>query len=247
MPKIVFLGTGAGGFRGSARCKSSVYMDGMLFDCGVGVSGRLEDLGLLDKVDAIFITHLHSDHLSGIYDTLVSMVVERRSRPLSIYAPPGLRGLLEAYSSLGNKLSSPETGFSVKLFVSLNTSARVGEYTVEGILLDHVVTNAGYLVRWGDRVLVYTGDTREPSNLLKYRMDYLIHEATFTERFKEIAQKYGHTTALDAAKTAQAVGANKFFITHIENRADPTEEKLREARGVYPDAIMPNDLEEFTL
>ncbi|MEM0322288.1 MAG: ribonuclease Z, partial [Thermoprotei archaeon] len=62
-----------------------------------------------------------------------------------------------------------------------------------------------------------------------------------------LGEKYGHTTALEAAETAQAVGAKKFFITHIENRADPTEEKLREARDVYPDAIMPNDLEEFTL
>ncbi|MEM0120985.1 MAG: MBL fold metallo-hydrolase [Thermoprotei archaeon] len=247
MPKIVFLGTGAGGFRGSARCKSSVYMDGMLFDCGAGVTGRLEDLGLLDKLDAVFITHLHSDHMSGIYDTLVSMVVERRSRPLSIYAPAGLSDLLESYSSLGNKLSSPETGFSVNLYTSPDTSVRIREYTVEGILLDHVVTNVGYLIRWADRALVYTGDTREPSNLLRYRVDYLIHEATFTERFKGLAEKYGHTTALEAAKTAQAVGAKKFFITHIENRADPTEEKLREARDVYPDAIMPNDLEEFTL
>jgi len=247
LPRIVFLGTGAGGFRGSGRFKSSVYLDGMLFDCGAGVTGRLEDLGLLDKVEAVFITHLHSDHLSGLYDTLVSMVVERRSRPLNIYAPPGLSGLLSAYSSLGNKLSSPETGFSVNLSVSLSTVARVGGYTVEGVVLDHVVTNIGYLVRWADRALFYTGDTREPSNLLKYKVDYLIHEATFTERFREVAKRYGHTTALEAAKAAEAVGAKKLFITHIENRGDPAEAKLTEARSAYPDAIMPNDLEEFMI
>ncbi len=247
MPRIVFLGTGAGGFRGSGRLKSSVYLDGMLFDCGAGVTGRLEDLDLLDKIDAVFITHLHSDHLSGLYDTLVSMVVERRSRPLNIYAPPGLSSLLNIYSSLGNKLSSPETGFSVNLFVSLSTTARVGEYTVEGVVLDHVVTNVGYIVRWSDRVLVYTGDTREPSNLLKHKVDYLIHEATFTERFKDVAKRYGHTTALEAAKTAEAVGAKRLFITHIENRADPAEAKLREAQSVYPETIMPKDLDEFTL
>ncbi len=247
MPRLVFLGTGAGGFRGSARFKSSLYLDGMLFDCGAGVAGRLEDLGLLGSVDAVFITHLHSDHLSGLYDLLVSMVVDRRARPLSIYAPPGLSGLLNSYSSLGNKLSSPDTGFSLNLFVSLSTQVRIGDYTVEGIVLDHVVTNVGYLVRWPGSSLMYSGDTKEPSALLNQKVDHLVHEATFTEKFRDIAHRYGHSTAREAAEAARAVGAKKLFITHIENRADPPEEKLREAQGVFADTLMPSDLDAYTL
>lgn len=247
MPRLVFLGTGAGGFRGSSRYKSSIYLDGLLFDCGAGVVGRLEDLDLIGRVEAVFITHLHSDHVSGLYDLLVSMVVERRSRPLEIYAPKGLGGLLDSYSALGNKLSSPETGFTLRVHEGPARGVRVGEFTVDAILLDHVVENYGYLVRWGGLVVAYSGDTREPSPLVDQRVDYLIHEATFTEKFREIAVRYGHTTALEAARTAQRVGAKRLFITHIENRADPLEAKLREAQSVFPDTVMPEDLEEYTL
>lgn len=247
MPKLLFLGTGAGGFRGSRRHKSSIFFEGMLFDCGAGAVGRLEDLGLVDRVEAVFITHLHSDHVSGLYDLLVSMVVERRSRPLDIYAPKGLAGLLDSYSALGNKLSSPETGFAVRLHEGPARNVKVGGFTVDAVLLDHVVENYGYIVRWAGGTAAYSGDTREPSALLEHRVDYLIHEATFTERFREIAKRYGHATALEAAMAAERVGAKRLFITHVENRADPPEAKLEEAQRVFGETVMPDDLEGFTL
>lgn len=241
------MGTGAGGFRGSGRQKASIYLDGLLFDCGAGAAGRLEDLGLVDKVEAVFVTHLHSDHVSGLYDLLVSMVVERRSRPLHIYAPKGLGGLLDSYAELGNKLSSPETGYTLRLHEDPAGPLFVGGFRVRPLLLDHVVPNYGYIVEWEGGSLAYSGDTREPSALLEQSVDYLIHEATFTERFREIAKRYGHTTALEAARAAQAVGAKKLFITHIENRADPPEAKLREAQSVFGETVMPADLDRFGL
>jgi len=245
--KLLFLGTGAGGFRGSSRLKSSIYFDGLLFDCGAGVAGRLEDLGLVDKLEAVFITHLHSDHLSGLYDLLVSMVVEGRNRPLTIYSPPGLTGLLEAYSSLGNKLCSPETGFSISVLEPPRVAAKLGGLEVRAVELDHVVQDFGYVVKWDSGTLAYSGDTREPSSLLDLKVDYLIHEATFTERFKQVAKTFGHTTALEAARVAQAMGAKKLYITHVGNRGDTPEDKLREAQSVFPDTEMPDDLEEYSV
>jgi ribonuclease BN (tRNA processing enzyme) len=244
---LIFLGTGGGGFRGSSRFKSSIFLDGLLFDCGAGVTGRLEDMGLLEQLKAIFITHLHSDHFSGIYDTLVAMVVAKRETPLEIYSPPGLSDLLNTYAALGNKMSDETNNFELKIHESENLRAEVDGKHVESVKLDHVVTNLGFLVETTSFKLFYTGDTREPSAARTLKVDYLIHEATFTEKQRELAKRYGHSTSLEAAETAHILGAKKLFITHVDNHLDTPSEKEAEAQQVFRDTVLPEDLETFNI
>jgi ribonuclease Z len=244
---LIFLGTGAGGFRGSSRFKSSVFLGDLLFDCGAGAAGRLEDLGLLERLEAIFITHLHSDHLSGLYDTLVAMVVAKRNRPLKIYSPPGLSALLNAYAALGNKLSDEPNNFELKIYESQDIRAEVNGKRVESLKLDHVVTNLGFLVETPSFRLFYTGDTREPSDAQSLKVDYLIHEATFSGKQRELAKKYGHSTSTEAAETAIILKAKKLFITHVDNHLDTPSEKEVEAQQVFQDTVLPDDLEAFNI
>jgi len=57
-----------------------------VFDCGRGCTSRLAqvDTRLLKKVEHLFITHLHSDHLMGIPDLWLNGWVQERKKPLSI-------------------------------------------------------------------------------------------------------------------------------------------------------------------
>ncbi|PSN87974.1 hypothetical protein B9Q00_07145 [Candidatus Marsarchaeota G1 archaeon OSP_C] len=247
MSTLVFLGTGAGGFRGSSRQKSSFYLDGMLFDCGAGTCGRLEDLGLLDKVDAIFISHLHSDHVSGLYDVLVAMVVDRRKRPVHICSPPGLSDVLKLYTALGNKLSDSTQGFELKIKESTSPVLNIGNTKVRGFLLNHVVPNVGYLVENKEYTLFYTGDTAFPWSAPIEKVDYLIHEATFTHQFLDFAKKYGHSTAKEAAQAALKLNAKRLFLFHVNNRSSTPEEKHREAKEIFAESVLPQDLQSFNL
>jgi ribonuclease Z len=66
-----------------------------LIDCGEGTQLRLSDLGIKkSKIDHIFISHLHGDHVFGLMGVLTSMAMSSRKRRLTIYGPKGIEELV---------------------------------------------------------------------------------------------------------------------------------------------------------
>src|SRR6478672_9212062 len=63
----------------------------VLFDAGRGCLQRLRQLNVsYAKIDALFLTHLHSDHVVGLPDLwLTGWLVSERSTPLDVYGPAG--------------------------------------------------------------------------------------------------------------------------------------------------------------
>lgn len=67
----------------------------LLFDCGEGAQYQLQRAGLKrSRVDAVFISHLHGDHLYGLMGLLATMAMLNRDEPLTLVAPVGLRQIL---------------------------------------------------------------------------------------------------------------------------------------------------------
>jgi ribonuclease Z len=68
--------------------------DRILIDCGEGTQRQLlRSVGLPD-VERIFLTHYHADHFLGLPGMLKTFTLRGREVPLTIYGPPGLRGLM---------------------------------------------------------------------------------------------------------------------------------------------------------
>jgi ribonuclease Z len=68
--------------------------DRLLFDCGEGTQRQLVGtVGLMD-LSEIFLTHYHADHWLGLPGLLKSFDLRGRDRPLTVYGPPGLKGLM---------------------------------------------------------------------------------------------------------------------------------------------------------
>lgn len=66
-----------------------------LIDCGEGTQFRINDLGIKkSKINQIFISHLHGDHVFGLIGVLTSMAMEGRKEPLDIFAPTGLEEMI---------------------------------------------------------------------------------------------------------------------------------------------------------
>ena len=76
-------------------------------------------------------------------------------------------------------------------------------------------------------------------------VDLLIHEATYTEEFGTEAQRYGHSTAAQAARTARDAGAHRLLITHFSTRYPDSTPLLQEARAIFPDTLVAEDLMEI--
>lgn len=245
--RIHFLGTGAGNFRGSRRQPCSSFLEGVLLDCGAGATGRLHDLQLFDKVEAVLISHLHSDHVAGLFDFLLHTLITGRKRPLVVVSPPGLRGLLRAAFDVKETVANPSDLYDFRLVEGERVEATAGRWSIRSVALDHSVLNLGYMLTSDGVSVFYTGDTREPCVARELRSDYLIHEATYADRFASRAREYGHSTASHAAQTASAMRARRLFINHVGDMPDSDIEIPREARHVFPETVVAEDRTSFDL
>lgn len=167
----------------------------LLFDAGRGASQRLWQLKIpLGQVNALFLTHLHSDHTVGIPDLWLTGWLPtpfgRRVVPLEVWGPTGTRammaGLREAYawdiSVRGRQEGLPPAGIAV-----VTHQIRQGVVfdrhgvKVTAFLVDHgglLKPAFGYRVDYDGHSVVISGDTRFSENLIQFAggADLVVHE-----------------------------------------------------------------------
>ena len=120
--------------------------DLFLFDCGEGTQVSLKRLNLKwKKIDAIFISHTHADHVTGLPGILMLNSQVDRTEPLYIYGPPKVAEYIETsrrvldmyinYPIIVKEITAPcvahqGDGFYVRAFPLQHTKTCVG-YTLE--------------------------------------------------------------------------------------------------------------------
>jgi ribonuclease Z len=167
----------------------------LLIDCGRGVTQRLLQAGLkLGVVDALFVTHLHSDHVVGIPDLWLTGWLEanyaQRVGPFRVFGPAGsqnlMDGLVKAYDwdikarIADQKLDAanvrPEVAEIRQGVVYDKGGVKVTAFEVDhGELLKPAF---GFRIDHGGRSVTISGDTRFNENLIKHASgtDLLIHQ-----------------------------------------------------------------------
>jgi ribonuclease Z len=98
--EVFILGTG-GMMPLPGRSLTSVLLrregELLLFDCGEGTQISLRRLNLRwKKISALFISHTHADHVTGIPGILMLSSQVERDEPLTIIGPPRIREYVEA-------------------------------------------------------------------------------------------------------------------------------------------------------
>jgi ribonuclease Z len=95
------------------------------------------------------------------------------------------------------------------------------------------------------RSYAYCSDTRympELAKLLK-GVSTLYHESTYGEDNLQMAQKYNHSTARQAAMTARDAGAGQLILGHYSSRYEDENVLLNEAREVFENVRLANELD----
>jgi ribonuclease Z len=97
--------------------------------------------------------------------------------------------------------------------------------------------------------LAYCLDTRpcRASVELARGVDLLIHEATYTEELAEEARQYGHSTAAQAARMAMEADARRLLLTHFSTRYPDATPLLEEARCVFVETRLAQELVEIAV
>lgn len=148
--KVRFLGTG-GSVTQAERFMNTTLItignDKCLVDCGEGASMQLMRSGAGLNVDAVFITHFHTDHVSGITMLLHNLAVVDRDYPLKLYGPAGMKAFAEklpqAYNGIPTHLTLDvhevvpgdvieKNGYKVDVFKTFHRMPSVGYSFVEG-------------------------------------------------------------------------------------------------------------------
>jgi len=197
--KVTLLGTASPSPRPTRFGPSTLVEAGdkkLLIDMGRGVPIRLWQLKVpMGKIDAHFITHYHSDHVSGVPDVWLtgwlSPPFGRRTTPFRVIGPTGAKSLMEnlqkAYALdirirvADEKL--PPAGVAVKAeeFSKDGAVFDEGGVKVTAFEVDHgdaIKPAYGYRVDYKGHSAVISGDTRYNKNVIKYGTgaDVLIHE-----------------------------------------------------------------------
>lgn len=223
----------------------------LLFDAGRSVVPRLAQLGMhVAKIDTVFLTHLHSDHLFALDDLWITGWVYQRPLPLTVYGPAGTssfaEGLEQAFAydiAVRNQYAGLDKD-AIRLVtheIEPGVVYSKDRIRVTAFLVDHgVVTPAyGYRIDFGDRSVVISGDTTYSETLVAHARgtDLLIHDI-FAAR-SDLLEKNPRLRRIERYHT------NPEQMVRILNEARPRFAVTTHVilAGVDPDAVV-RDLRE---
>ncbi len=126
----------------------NIHEELYLIDCGEGTQMRMLQYNIRkNKIKAIFISHLHGDHVYGLIGLLNSYNLANRTTPLDIFSPIGLEEIINVHL----KYSAHPFSYPVR-FTVIDTTQSLRIYEDESIIVDtiplqHRVPTSGYLFR----------------------------------------------------------------------------------------------------
>jgi ribonuclease Z len=125
-----------------------IFIEGQLYlmDCGEGTQLLLKRYQVkIQKINNIFITHLHGDHYLGVMGLLSTLHLTGRKKSLNLYAPPGLAEIISV------QLKYSETVFNYEInFIPIDPTKNIIVHeddfvSVSTIPLNHRIPCAGFL------------------------------------------------------------------------------------------------------
>jgi ribonuclease Z len=256
-----------------------------LIDCGEGTQMQLRKNRLrLSRLNNIFISHLHGDHIFGLYGLLSTLSLMGRKNPMRIHAPENYHNILLSHLQDFDIHLNFEIGFIPLKGTDPSVIYEDKHITVTSFPLKHRVPCFGFLfrerraerniiresidkykipmvripaIKKGEDFITNEGEviknellTLPPPEPLSYAycsdtkyfsrlasivrgVTLLYHEATFDSSLSELAEMTGHSTTLDAARTALEAGAGSLVIGHFSARYRNVSILVDEAKTIF--------------
>lgn len=152
---VLFLGTGAG-MPAKLRNVTSIALKLLeergaiwLFDCGEATQHQILHTSIKPRrIEKIFITHLHGDHIYGLPGLLSSRSFQGGESEVTLYGPKGLK----EYVEISLTISQTYLKYPLKIVeIEEGIIFEDNEFLVEARLLDHGIPSYGFRIVEKDR------------------------------------------------------------------------------------------------
>lgn len=211
-----------------------------LVDCGSGVTQRLVAAGCSGaELDAVLLSHLHSDHVVDLYQLIISSWHQGRDRPQRIFGPAGTRAFAEATmevwrSEREQRIAWERRQSSAAVELDIVEFAEGVIWDANGVRIsafevDHrpFAPAFGFLFEAGGCRAAFSGDTTVCDNLIAWAKDadLLVHECFIHHEM--LARRGGrtdqgldnvaayHTLSSAVGKVATRAGARVLLLNHF--------------------------------
>lgn len=247
MIEIIFLGVSAA--IPTHNGTNAAYLvrignERILIDCGPAILQQLDAVNVSPaEITHIFFTHRHGDHALG-YPML--MLWYEISGDATLQAPTLIASAptFDALDTLMGASFGPMEGVAEsapRIVVPQDRLSRTQIHpnimlTTAPMAHSDFAPSLGLRIetrhQFGNHVIAFTGDTGPNDNiaLLARDAELLVHEATYSATLNPeyAAGAYGHSTAQIAGRNAQAAGAKRLALVHIDAMYEGKERTLIE-------------------
>ena len=221
--------------------------DKFLFDAGRGALLRLNQSRILpNEIENIFFTHLHSDHILGFSDILMTGWVYHRQKPLNIFGPPGtinfVDSTIRSFEEDIKVRSLPPESLNVENLKS-NIEIIYDDFTYNknGLTIEtFAVKHEPFTYAFGFKIfnskycMVISGDTTYSEQVIEKtkNCDLLIHEIAHAS--EHTLEKYPkakgvisyHTDASQVSKIINTVKPRLTILNHVLSLDGSSDEQI---------------------
>jgi ribonuclease Z len=224
----------------------------VLIDAGEGAIQNIAAFGLpYHALEKVFMTHWHSDHFAGLGQVINASWIRGRKNPVTVYGPFGVNKIVSAINSAYEldaiyRSATVDGAMDPALTTAIPVELRSTDdlflvyagknFEVASFRVNHtpVVPALGYVIKYGGKKIVISGDTRVAPNLERHaaNADILINEAfsrPLSEEVIAISEKAGdkfsagftkdiskyHSDSIDLAKMADRAKVKRLVLTHL--------------------------------
>lgn len=224
-----------GGYPGKSGASSAYLLEKddfkILLDFGSGALAKLHNyVPTVTDIDAVILSHYHSDHIADIgvlqHALVVENLLQETNHSLYIYGPGH-----NEYEF--NKLSHDHT-IAVKYHPQ--EVLKLGPLFIRFLLTNHSVPCYGMRITDGKHTIVYTADSAYQEEWITFSKDADLLLADTNFYAHQDGKEAGHMTSTEVGEIAQTARVKELILTHLPHYGNH-EQLKREAAEKYEGKI----------